>query len=218
MNPHRLAFGFAQTAPFAALAAGAALVSLLFNRNQWRALQQPVVVALLLLLLWMGVTTLFALDPAGSWVQLNKVMKIQLMTLIAMVALIERRHIDWFVWANVLSMGFYGFKGGLFTIATGGESRVWGPPGGFIAGNNEVALALVMTLPLMNYLRLQSTQRWLRRGLLVLMALSLVAAVGSQSRGAFLALLAMGSMRWLRTHKNWSRGWCWCWPPARCWH
>lgn len=202
MNPHRLTFGVAQSLPLAAIAAGAALLSLLVNPARWRALQQPLVAVLLLLLVWMGVSTVFALDPAASWRQFSKVLKIEFMVLLAMVALQEKRHIEWFVWANVLSIGFYGFKGGLFTLATGGENRVWGPPGGFIEGNNEIALALVMTLPLMNYLRLQSRARWLRAALLGLMGLSVVAAVGSQSRGAFLALLAMGTMLWLRSHSK----------------
>lgn len=200
MNPHKLAYGFVATAPIAALAAAAALLTLLYNRNRWRNLLQPVVLALLLWVAWMGITTLLAFNPEASTLQLGKVLKIQLMTLVAMVALTERRHIDWFVWANVLSIGFYGFKGGLFTIATGGVYHVWGPPGGFIEGNNELALALVVVLPLMNYLRLQSPRRLLRAALLGLMALSVVAIAGSQSRGALLALLAMGAMLWLRSH------------------
>jgi len=202
MNPHKLAYGFANTAPFAAVAAGAALISLAFNRDRFRLPWQPVVMALVVFTVWMCITTLFAINPELSWLQLNKVLKIQLMTLVAMIALRERKHIDLFVWVNVLSIGFYGFKGGLFTIATGGESRVWGPPGGFIEGNNEVALALVVALPLMNYLRLVASRGWVRASLLVLMVLCVVAAVGTQSRGAFLALVAMGVMLWTRSSRK----------------
>jgi probable O-glycosylation ligase (exosortase A-associated) len=202
MNPHKLAFGFANTAPFAAVAAGAALISLAFNSDRFRLPWHPVVVALIVFTLWMCVTTLFAINPDLSWLQLNKVLKIQLMTLVAMIALRERKHIELFVWINILSVGFYGFKGGIFTIATGGESRVWGPPGGFIEGNNEIALALVVALPLMNYLRLVDVRKWVRMGLLLLMILCVVAAVGTQSRGAFLALLAMGFMLWMRSHSK----------------
>jgi putative inorganic carbon (HCO3(-)) transporter len=198
MNPHKLAYGFANTA--------AALVSLAFNRDRFRLPWQPVVMALVVFTLWMCVTTLFAINPELSWLQLNKVLKIQLMTLVAMIALRERKHIDLFVWVNVLSIGFYGLKGGLFTIATGGESRVWGPPGGFIEGNNEMALALVVALPLMNYLRLVALRSWVRVSLLVLMVLCVVAAVGTQSRGAFLALVAMGVMLWTRSNRKWVTG------------
>ena len=199
MNPHKLAFGFANTAPLAAIAAGAAFVSLLFNPDRLRLPWQPVTLALVLFTLWMCVTTLFAINPDAAWVQLSKVLKIQLMTLVAMIALRERKHIEWFVWVNVLSIGFYGFKGGIFTIATGGESRVWGPPGGFIEGNNELALALVITLPLMNYLRMVAVRGWVRASLLLMMVLCVVAAIGTQSRGAFLALMGMGLIVWMRS-------------------
>ncbi len=206
MNPHKLAYGFANGAPFAAIAAGAALVSLLFNKDRFKLPASPVVVVLVLFTLWMCLTTLLAINPGQSWLQLNKVLKIQLMTLVAMVALRERKNIELFIWVNILSIGLYGFKGGIFTLLTGGSSRVWGPPGGFIEGNNEIALALIVTIPLMNYLRMVATRGWVRLGLLVLMVLSVVAAVGTQSRGAFLALLAMGLVLWARSHRKVAAG------------
>ena len=36
---------------------------------------------------------------------------------------------------------------------------MWGPPDSFIEGNNELALALVMTIPLMRFLQLQVKAR-----------------------------------------------------------
>ena len=206
MNPHKLAFGFATTAPFAAVAAGAAVLSLLFNRDRFKLPMQPVVVALILFVLWMCITTAYAIQPDLSAVQLSKVLKIELMTLVAMIALRERRHIEWFVGVNVLSIGFYGFKGGLYTLASGGAGTVWGPAGGFIQGNNELGLALVMTLPLMNYLRQGAERSWVRLGLLATMLLTVVATLGTQSRGAFLALLAIGLVFWMRSSKKWATG------------
>ncbi len=103
-----------------------------------RLVANPAVIALILLTLWMVVTTVFAIYPDESWADLKRTFKIQAMTLMAIAALRERRHIELFIWVNALSLGFYGFKGGLFTILTGGAQRVWGPPGGFIEGNNEV--------------------------------------------------------------------------------
>ncbi|OGB33420.1 MAG: putative O-glycosylation ligase, exosortase A system-associated [Burkholderiales bacterium RIFCSPLOWO2_12_FULL_61_40] len=202
MNPHKLAFGFAQSAPFAAIAAIAALVSLVANRDRFKFPQSPAVVALTLFVIWMCITTIFAINPGPSWTQLSKILKIQLMTLIAMIALRERKHIEWFLWVNVLSIGFYGLKGGIFTITSGGSQRVWGPPGGFIEGNNEIGLALIMAIPLMNYLRVVSSYRWIRVGLLAMMVLSAIAALGTQSRGAFLAISAMGMVLWTRSNKK----------------
>ena len=202
MTPHRLAWGFAYSAPFAAVAAGATLMSLIYSRDKLKMPRDPPVVVLTLLVLWMCITTAVAIDPAESWEQLSKVLKIQLMVLVALAALHSRKHIELFIWVNVLSIGFYGFKGGIFTIQTGGSGRVWGPPGGFIEGNNELAVALVMVIPLMHYLRSVSTRPMVRFGLLSMMLLSAIAAVGTQSRGALLAITAMGIFFWLRQKKK----------------
>jgi putative inorganic carbon (HCO3(-)) transporter len=202
MNPHRLTFGFAHEAPVAAIAAGAVLLSLFISRDKLRMPWTPAVVLLLLFVLWICVTTAFAINPSGSLEQLEKVLKIQLMTVIALMALQERKHIELFVWVNVLSIGFYGFKGGIHTILTGGSSRVWGPPGGFIQENNALAVAVIMTIPLINFLRVNATRRMVRYGLLILMLLCAFSALGSQSRGALLAIFGMAAVLWWRSPRK----------------
>ncbi len=202
MNPHRLTFGFAHDAPWAAIVAGVTLISLIITRDKLSMPWEPPVKVLLAFIAWMGLTTAVSFYPMLSWVQLEKVLKIQLMTMVALAALKERKHVELFIWVNALSIGFFGFKGGLFTLRTGGGSTVSGPPGGFIEGNNEIALALVMAIPLMNYLRTVATRPLLRFALLMLMALSAIAAIGTQSRGALLAISAMGLVLWARSTKK----------------
>jgi len=67
-----------------------------------------------------------------------------------------------------------------------------GPAGTFIGGNNELALALVMAIPLIRYLHLQETRKLFKIGLASAMVLTGVAAIGSQSRGGLVAMAAMG--------------------------
>lgn len=198
MNPHKLAWGFAFNAPFAAMAAGVTLIGLLVTKDRVRLPIEPTVVTLIVFVCWTALTTATAIDPASSWVQLSKVLKIQLMTLVALAVLHEPRHLRLFVWVNALSLGFYGVKGGLFTFTTGGGNRVWGPPGGFIEGNNELALALVMAIPLMYYLFLTSPKKWVRYGLVAAMLLSVASVLGTHSRGALLAIGAMAVFLWWR--------------------
>jgi putative inorganic carbon (HCO3(-)) transporter len=204
MNPHKLAWGFAIDLPFAAAAAIAAFLSLPFNQSRLRMPWDKAVIALLLFIVWTAITTAFAFFPAPALDQLIKVIKIQVMTLVALAAIRERKHIELFVWVNALSIGFYGFKGGIFTITSGGTSRVWGPSGGFIEGNNEIGLALIMVIPLLNYLRLVARQGWVRWMLMATILLSAVAALGTQSRGAFLAIAAMAFVLWLRSSRKFS--------------
>src|SRR5699024_361644 len=62
------------------------------------------------------------------------------------------------------------------------------PAGSFFQDNNDFALVMCMTLPLMRYLQLQATSKWIRSGLWILMALTALSVLGTYSRGGFLAL------------------------------
>jgi probable O-glycosylation ligase (exosortase A-associated) len=97
------------------------------------------------------------------------------------------------------SLAVLGAKGGVYTLLAGGGGRVWGPPGSFIADNNAFALALVMTIPLLRFLQLQMQSTRGRFALTVVMVLCAVSALGSQSRGALLAIVAMAATLWLRS-------------------
>ena len=202
MNPHKLTYGFAFFFPFAAITAGVTLVSMLWNRSQLRLPADPAVFVLIAFLVWVCIATYFAINPTASAISLETTLKIQLMTLVCLAVLRSRRIIEIFIWVNVFSVGFYGVKGGLFAIATGGGYRVWGPTEGMIQGNNEIGLALVMTIPLMNYLRLVAVRPWVRRGMVAAMLLSAVAVLATQSRGAFLAIAAMGLVLWYRSNRR----------------
>ncbi len=64
-------------------------------------------------------------------------------------------------------IGFYAVKGGIFTIATLGQYRVWGPEDSFIYDNNAFALATVMSIPLWAYLYTQyKLGPWIRVGIM----------------------------------------------------
>lgn len=199
MNPHRLCYGFMLNFPVVMIAAITTLIGMLFAKEPKRMIWSREVVVLLLLLAWMGVTTTQAFFFDLAWEQYIKVIKIQILTFMALILLTSREKLHLFVWVIVLSLGFYGIKGGLFTIVHGGVYRVQGPLGTFIGGNNELALALVMTIPLMRYLHLQEQRKWLKTGLLGAMLLTALAAVGSQSRGALVALLITGAIFWLKS-------------------
>jgi probable O-glycosylation ligase (exosortase A-associated) len=150
----------------------------------------------------MGLTTTqaFYFDLAAQ--QYEKVVKIQILTLMTLLMLTTRERVHLFVWAIVVALGFYGVKGGVFTVVKGGVHRVQGPPGTFIEGNNEMALALVMTIPLIRYLHLQEHSRWIRRALAAAMVLTALAAVGSQSRGAYVALAITGAIFWWKSRNK----------------
>lgn len=202
MNPHTQGWGFATHMPFAFIIAIATLISLAMTREPKSLPLTSVSVLLLLFVAWMNVTAPFALLPASSWVQWNKVMKIMLMSFVIMMVIRTRHDIVRLVWVLVGSIGYYGVKGGIFTIRSGGTERVWGPEETFIGDNNALALALIITIPLMYYLQQNTDKRWVRHGLSAAMLLSALAALGSYSRGGLLAIAAMGLFMWLKSGRK----------------
>ncbi len=202
MNPHRLSWGFAADFPFAMIIAVATMVAILFSNESKRIPWTRETAILLLFIVWMAITTVFAVHPELAQEQLTKVVKIQLMTFITLMLMVNKFRIDMLVWTIVLSLGFFGAKGGLFTILSGGGYHVLGPPGTFIGGNNELGLAMLVTIPLIRYLQLQTHKVWVRHGLMLLMLLTIVAVLGTQSRGALVGLGAMGLMLILKSRKK----------------
>jgi putative inorganic carbon (HCO3(-)) transporter len=195
MNPHEQFGWAAATWPVGSIVAICTLIGLILTKDRQSPLLGSPVTALVLLAGWTCVTLPFSVFLSDSIPLWERSMKIWLMVLVAIALVNTRLKLDTFIWVVVASLAFYGVKGGVFTIATGGNYRVWGP-GGFIGGNNELALALVAAIPLMRYLQLQSPQRWLRWGLGAAIVLTVVTVLGSHSRGALVALAAMTLLLW----------------------
>ncbi len=203
MNPHRFAFGFANAMPFAAIIVVVTVVSMLKARDQVKLPLNTTVLLFVLLPVWMCVTTFFAFEPIYAYPRWKEVMKIFFFLIVGASLIRSRKQVDWMIWVIVFSVGIFGVKGGIFTILTGGTHRVWGPPGnGFMTDNNAISVALIMVIPLMLYLRSVSSSKWVKRGLVVSTALSMMAVLGSQSRGAFVAVLAMAAFLWFKSNKK----------------
>jgi probable O-glycosylation ligase (exosortase A-associated) len=188
--------------PFAMIVALVTLIAMLLSREPKKIPWTREGVVLLLFLAWVVLTTFHAIYQDLAWPHLNQFWKILLMVFVTMMLMQSRERIDQLVWVIAMSIGFYGVKGGIFTIVHGGAYHVRGPEGSFIGGDNEMGLALIMTIPLLRYLQLTTHNNWLRIILIVTMVLSAIATVGSQSRGALLGLVAMGGFLWLKSRNK----------------
>ena len=199
MNPHRLLWSV-NSWPIAATVAGVTLLGLILTRDKKQIPLVPATLSLLAFTLWICIASPFAIQY--DHVMFTKVMKIIFMIFIALFVLNERRHIEWLAAVLTGSIAFYGVKGGVFTIRSGGGFRVWGPDGTFIGGNNEIALALVVVIPLIYFFHGYYRHKWLKLALLGSMLLCAIAALGSHSRGALLAIVAMAVLLWWRSDKK----------------
>ena len=192
MNPHRLSWGFAYDLPFAQMVGIALLIGFLCSKEPKRMPWSALVVVWVLFVGWMCVTTVFAYYPDWAMNGLERSLKIQIPTFLALMIMYTRERLNMMVWVLTLSLAYFGTKGGVFTIMHGGEFLVWGPPQSFINGNNELALALVTVIPLLWFMHIHAQNKWVRRALLASLLLCIASVIGSSSRGAFLAGGAMG--------------------------
>lgn len=198
MNPHRYAWGFAYDAPLAAMSAASTLLGLLGTRDRHWPLDNTPTRWFSLFMAWITISWLAGLSPEADYEQWNKIMKIDLMILVAIALIASKQQILGLTWVAAGSLALLGVKGGAFTVMTGGSYRVWGPPGSFIDGNNEFALALAITIPLMRFLQMQLQSKWGRHAMTLAMVLCAAAALGSHSRGGLLAVSSMGLLMWWR--------------------
>jgi putative inorganic carbon (hco3(-)) transporter len=199
MNPHRLAWGFAYTMPFAQIVAIVLLVSLLISPEKKSLPSNPLVKIWLLFLIWLTICTYQALYPDLAMPELVKVLKIQLITFVTILLLNDFKRINQLIWVIVFSIGFYSVKGGIFTIRSGGGYHVFGPDGSDIQENNALAVAVLMIVPLMVYLNRFPPKPWVKKIMPWCIFLSLTSVIGSQSRGAVLAILAVGAFYWWKS-------------------
>ena len=114
---------------------------------------------LIALVVWMSFANLFAVVPEEAFIKWEQAIKILVMTFATLALCGTRERLHALIWIVVVSLGYFGLKGGIFTIIGGGQNLVWGPPGSFISDNNALALALIMTLPLIRYLQIHTDQK-----------------------------------------------------------
>lgn len=200
MNPHRLTWGFASTLPWVQIVAIVTLCSLLINREQRQAIPwKPVTVLLVTFLVWTAITSVSAVMGDAAWVRWETLLKAMMLGFVTLVLAIDSKRLHAVVWAIVLSFGFWGVKSGVFTILTGGSHHIFGPNDSFFQDNNAFALVMCMALPLMRYLQLQAPNRWVNRGMWLMMLLTVASIIGTYSRGGLIGLAAVALMLALKS-------------------
>jgi probable O-glycosylation ligase (exosortase A-associated) len=155
-----------------------------------------------LFLVWCTLNGFAAVDPDWSWPYWDRTWKVFALGLFAATLAHNKIRLQALTWVIVISLFYYSVKGGLFTILSGGGSHVYGPDGTIIGDNNQLALALLMVLPLANYLRGQSANRFVSWALAAAMGLTVVAILGTYSRGGFIGLAVLCLAALLRFRKK----------------
>ncbi|MEM7045055.1 MAG: putative O-glycosylation ligase, exosortase A system-associated [Pseudomonadota bacterium] len=106
----------------------------------------------------------------------------------------ERFHA--FIWMIAFSFAYFAVKCSASVIVTAGAHKCVGPSGTIISDRNHFALACLIVIPLLNYLRLQARHHWVSLTLFFTMMLTCLAVVGTHSRGGFIGLVCLLAYFW----------------------
>lgn len=202
MNPHRLTYGFAYSMPFAEIIALVTFFSILITKEPKKLPINKITVLWLIYIVWMCITTIFAIYVPAATEGLIKTLKVQLFCLLTIVFISKRKRLEELIWITMFSIGFFGIKGGVFTLLTGGSYRVWGAPNSDIEDNNGLAVALLMVLPFFIYKAKFINRKIFKWALYACILLMFVSVIGSYSRGAFLAISAVIIFLWWKSDRK----------------
>lgn len=191
MNPHQEAFGFARSLPLNLIVAGSAVLSWVLSEEPKKIPRNAMTMLFLVFLVWMTFNSFFSFNTTWSWPYWDRTWRIFALGFLMAATATNRVRIDAIIWVAAISLMYFGVKGGIFTVMTGGQYRVYGPDSTIISDNNQLALAVLMSMPLMEYLRSTTTSKVIKGILVACMVASAIAVIGSYSRGAYIAMAAI---------------------------
>ena len=192
-----------------------ALTFLMWLILEKKTVPRPLLVTLLMiaLLLWVNVTSLYALVPSEATFEWDRTVKVIGFAILTAQMLSSRARLEGFVWVLLLSATYFAVPGAIKVIVSGGSGGIGegevvvGAWGSFFGDRVTLSVVLTMTVPFALYLGRQTTLlpvRWLglvKPAMIGVAVAFLVAVIGTFARtgllaaGATLFMLAVRSRR-----------------------
>ena len=199
LKPHALLWSVAGQLPFNLVIAVTTALGWSISKEK-KAFKIDLTTGLIIALVAVAaLSTAFSLTPASSQVEFTKLLKTVAFLLLLKLMLTSRIRLHGYIWLMAFTMGYFGLNGGTLFIVTAGGHQLAGPPQSEIADRNHLALAMLLAVPLMNYLRLQSRHRWMQMALMGAMVMTVMAVLATYSRGGFIGLMAIGAFLWWKS-------------------
>lgn len=203
--PNGWVYGMASGIRYNLLFTGVAVLTYLAMKNKPRVHFGLLGGLVMLFFAWTTIgTTITIGNPDIAWEFWSRFAKIILLFVFVLLVVEKKLHVDFILWCVVLSVGFYANLEGLKFIATGGGHQIAGMETHVLNDRNELAVAFVMTLPICYYLMQEYGRhsRLMRLGLIATMVLLVISVIGTQSRGGFIALVAVGGYFFIKSERK----------------
>lgn len=160
MRLQDLSWGFAKDIQWSKYVAIAMIIGVLINKKEKFFRFSFATVILFLLWLFLTVSVIFSVNMEASldkYSEYSKIFFVAALT-VALINTQDRLKLTMIAFASAL--GFHGVKSGLIGGLRGG--KIHHGPGGTIEDNNDFAMSLVMTIPILYYLGKMEKRLWLR--------------------------------------------------------
>ena len=184
-SPSSMTWG-AQELPFAQIVAVGTMAGFLFWREKKRFPFQRESVLLLALWIMFYISTTFALRPNSAFDKFKYISKVLIMVFLCTAIIKNEKSLLVLLRIIAVSLGFFGLKGGVWAIKTGGTYEVYGPLMSWLFANNSIGLALSMNIPILYYLSKIDPNKWCKRLYALMIVFSFPAIICTFSRGAWL--------------------------------
>jgi probable O-glycosylation ligase (exosortase A-associated) len=203
--PNGWVYGLASNIRYNLLFTIVAIIGYLVMKNKPKLSISPLIGLVFVFFVWTTLSTVLGIgNPEVQWNIWSRFAKIVMLFLFVLLIVEKKLHADFMLWCVVLSVGFYANLEGLKFVASGGGHKIAGMDGHVLGDRNELAIAFVMTLPICYYLLVEygKSSRIIRAGLLATISLLVIGVIGTQSRGGFIALLALASYLFIKSERK----------------
>lgn len=126
-----------------------------------------------------------------NWVTYENFIKSAIFVLLIPVFVTTRLRLHALVLMVCLALGFHGVVEGLKMVASAGTHKVRGIPTTMMSDNNHFAVGMCMVMPILVYLMLNLKDRLARFAAMSGLGLTVLAVMGTSSRGGFLSLAVL---------------------------
>ncbi len=198
LNPHAFLWQVTREFPWALAVAIPTLAGYFCFSFEFRRLLARETFIILLLWIWFTITTLhntqqpeFVHFAPDTWRRWQLVSKILLMTVATIGIVNTWSRFRMLILVICGCLGILVAKAVPFMILTAGSFRLYGPPGSMLADNNDLGLALNMTMPIFFFMGRTDANPRIRRVMKFLCIATIPAILFTYSRGALLGLAAV---------------------------
>jgi probable O-glycosylation ligase (exosortase A-associated) len=192
LSPNDQLYGFMSGVPFNKIAVFATLLAIVIGRDKKKFYIDSTIFAIICFLIVGLVSTYNSMIPFDiSFYYFDKIYKEMFLALCICGLMWSRHRIHMAVLVLCISIGFTSVTEGIEVLLSGGGHRVIGA--GSFGDNNGVALAVLLSIPLLYYSATYAAQKNARIILYSVTVISIFTVIGTTSRGGFIGLLVCGA-------------------------